>query len=119
MNRLFSTMLLVTLVFCTVQAAITDRGSGKKNKKKSATAALNITTTTSLRNSILFNLKSGLKYKGSFLTGTQTIGSSIIENSIVTYQKGNTTYIIPYKHKILMPESSKGYTGFKLVIQPK
>ena len=40
-------------------------------------------------------------------------------NSLITYQKGNTTYIIPYKQKVALPEIKQGYTGIKLIIRSK
>jgi hypothetical protein len=116
MNRFFKTILPLTLLVLAVHFAMADRGVGKKNKTK---VLLNIATPSSLRNSISFNLKSGLTYKGSLLAGQQTIGSSIMNSSIITYEKGNTIYIIPYKHTIVMPDSHAGYTGIKFIIQPK
>ncbi|MFT3681593.1 MAG: hypothetical protein QM791_15085 [Ferruginibacter sp.] len=116
MNRFVKKVTIITLLTCVVGVAFADRGSGKRAKAK-----LNISTGTNLKTSIAFNLKSGLKYKGSLIavnnTSTQTIGSSIMNNSIITYQKGNTTYIIPYKYKIAVPEIKPGYTGVKLIIR--
>jgi hypothetical protein len=105
-------LLTIALLFGIAQVAMADRGVGKKKNK----TVLNIYTPSTLRNSIAFNLKSGLSYKGSLLSSTQTVGNSIMANSLITYQKGNVTYVIPYKHKIVMPEISQGYTGMKLII---
>ncbi|MDN3658706.1 hypothetical protein QWZ08_23895 [Ferruginibacter paludis] len=105
-------LLTIALLFGIAQVAMADRGVGKKKNK----TILNIYTPSTLRNSIAFNLKSGLSYKGSLLTNTQTVGNSIMANSLITYQKGNITYVIPYKHKIVMPEITQGYTGMKLII---
>ena len=53
--------------------ASADRGGFvKKNKTH-----LNIAVKGTLKNSIAFNLKSGIFYKGSFLLNTQQIGNSI------------------------------------------
>ena len=105
-------LLTIALLFGIAQVAMADRGVGKKKNK----TVLNIYTPSTLRNSIAFNLKSGLSYKGSLLSSTQTVGNSIMANSLITYQKGNVTYVIPYKHKIVMPEITQGYTGMKLII---
>ena len=96
-------------------SALADRGIGKKNKTN---VSLNITTSGSLRNSISLNLKSGLKYTGSLLTNQQTDGKTILSNTLLTYKKGNTVYIIPHKQIIAVPEMSQGYTGMKLIIKP-
>jgi hypothetical protein len=71
MNTISRTLLSLTFLFCTTHAAIADRGAGKKTKTNKIT--LNITTPSSLRGSISFNLKSGLTYKGSLLTSHQTL----------------------------------------------
>lgn len=116
MNRFTKKILTIALLICFANVSFADRGIGKKNKTRTI---LNISTATSLKSSIAFNLKSGLSYKGSLLTSHQTIGSSIMNNSIVTYQKGNITYIIPYQYKVVMPEIKQGYTGIKLIIRPR
>lgn len=107
-------LLIVALLFSVLQVALADRGVGKKNKSKTL---LNITTPSLLRNSIAFNLKSGLSYKGSLITNESNLNTSIISNSLITYQKGNMTYIIPYKHKFAIPEMRQGYTGVKVIIR--
>ena len=116
MNRTYKILLALTLLFLVVNVAIADRGTGRKNKTK---VVLNIATPSTLKNSIQFNLKSGLTYKGSLLTNQQSLGRAILNSSIITYQKGNTVYIIPYKNKIIMPTTQQGFSGIRLIIQPK
>lgn len=109
-------IILVVVMLCGITfSALADKGIGKKSKAK---ATLNIATTNSLRNSISLNLKSGLKYTGSLLVNQQSNGSSVLTNTLVTYQKGNTVYIIPHKQVIAVPEMRQGYTGMKLIIKP-
>lgn len=96
-------------------SALADRGIGKKSK---STASLNISTSGSLKNSISVNLKSGLRYTGSLLANQQTDGKTILRNTLLTYKKGNTVYIIPHKQVIAVPDVSQGYTGMKLIIKP-
>lgn len=96
-------------------SAFADRGAVKKSKSK-AGISLNIKTPVSLRNSISFNLKSGLVYKGSTLGSNTNMGIRL-NTGTVTYQKGNTVYILPYKHKIAVPEVRQGYAGMKLIIR--
>ena len=106
---------ILALLFCIVNIAIADRGLGKKIKNKTI---LNITANIStIRNSITFNLKSGLTYSGSLLSNINTVGSSISTQSIITYQKGNMTYIIPFKQKLVMVDVNQGYTGLKMIIR--
>ena len=116
MNRFAKILLAMTVLFSVVNLAFADRGVGKKNKNRTT---LNINTPASLKNSISVNLKSGLTYKGSLLSSKQAIGNTVMNSTLITYQKGNTIYIIPYKNRITMPEMKQGYTGVKLIIKPR
>ncbi len=110
-------ILIVSVLISTAMVAMADRGTGKKAKSKTA---LNLTNTNAnFRNALGLNLQSGLHYTGS-LINMQSFNSSkaaINTNSLVTFQKGNTVYIIPYKQKVITPEIGKGYTGMKLIIK--
>ena len=108
-------MILVVLMLSGIGfSAMADKGIGKKSKSN---VTLNINSGNSLRNSISLNLKSGLKYTGSLLVNQQTEGNTFLSNSLLTYEKGNTVYIIPQKQVIVMPDMKQGYTGMKLIIK--
>jgi hypothetical protein len=117
MIKLTKILLFFAVLAGTAYSALADKGIGKKTKNK---VALNITTTSAgtLKQSVTLNLKTGLKYTGSLLVNQQPVGNSISTSSLLTYQKGNTVYIIPQKHFIAVPEISQGYTGMKLIIRP-
>jgi hypothetical protein len=51
----------------------------------------------------MFTLQPGVVYKGSF-NNIQKAPQQTTLQSIITYQKGNTTFIFPYKHKVLLPK---------------
>ena len=107
------TKILLLLVVCNgiLLSVYADRGVGKKNAKK---ISFDIKPST-LKSKINFSLKSGLTYKGSLInTASSTFGST---NTLVTYKKGNVTYIIPYKQKLIVSEVGHGYTGMKLIIK--
>jgi len=109
--KLGSFVLLACLV---TFVAIADRGGfGRRNK-----IHLNITTFNTLKNSIGFNLKSNLKYRGNTILNQQKVGNSIFTNSIVSYQKGNTIYILPYKQKVLIQSYSPS-AGYKLILRSR
>lgn len=95
-------------------SAMADKGIGKKNKSR---VTLNINTANTLRNSIAINLKSGLKYTGTLLAAQQANSPSYFNKTLLTYQKGNTVYIIPHKQVYAVPEIKQGYTGMKLIIK--
>lgn len=103
------------LVFCGIfMMALADRGGFlKKNKTR-----LNIATQGSLQNSIAFNLRSGISYKGSFLLNKRQVGNSMVSDAFISYKKGNTIYILPYKQKLCIPEyDQRG--GYKLIIRSR
>ena len=115
MSRLAKKILLLGILTGTMLVSFADRGVGKKSRAK---VMLNINTNnTSLKNSISFNLKAGLKYKGSLLSGAEQHNNTISSTELVTYQKGSSIYIIPYKPKVIVPEVKQGYTGLKLIIK--
>jgi len=108
-------MLLVVLLLSGIgYSAMADKGIGKKNKSK---VTLNINSGNSIRKSISLNLKTGLKYTGSLMTNPQLNGTSYLNSTLLTYQKGNTVYIIPQKQIYTVPEMKQGYTGLKLIIK--
>jgi hypothetical protein len=112
MVRITKILLAVLVLISTGLPALADRGVGKKGKSK--TFSLNLYTPSSLRTSVSLNLKSGLIYKGSTLGNNSSSASA---RSMITYQKGNNVYVMPYKQKIAIPEVKQGYTGLKLIIR--
>ncbi len=108
-------MILVVLMLSGIGfSALADKGVGKKNKTK---ITLNINAGNSIRKSISLNLKTGLKYTGSLMSNQQVNGTSYLNSTLLTYQKGNTVYIIPQKQVYTVPEMKQGYTGLKLIIK--
>ena len=111
MNKIVKILFLLVVSNGLMLTGYADRGIGKKSKTK---VGLNIANGSG---SLTFNLKTGLKYKGSLLNTSSTSGSTITYNNLVTFQKGNTIYILPYKQKIIVPEIRPGFTGLKLIIK--
>ncbi len=111
MVRITKILFTFVVLLSTSLSAWADRGTGKKSKTRAFT--LNIATPSTLRSSVSLNLKSGLIYKGSTL-GSATPASS---RSMISYQKGNNVYVLPYKQKVAVPEVRQGYTGLKLIIR--
>jgi hypothetical protein len=105
---------LILLICFVTYVAIADRGGfGRRNK-----IHFNIVTLNTLKNSIAFNLRSGLNYRGNNILNKQQIGNSIFSNSLMSYEKGNTVYILPYKQKVLI-QSYTPASGYKLIIRSK
>ncbi|HMJ46479.1 MAG TPA: hypothetical protein VK498_04075 [Ferruginibacter sp.] len=115
MGRISKIIFFAVILNGIMLITFADRGINKKAKSK---VSLNIASNSTFANNLSFNLKTGLKYKGSLISNDD-IPSSSIYNTLITYQKGNTIYILPYKQKVIVPEIHQGYTGMKLIIKAK
>jgi hypothetical protein len=99
LTRKLTTLFLVVLSF----AAFATLGDGRGKKKSSL---LNSKPTITPGK---FTLKSGYQYRGSQIISQKKDNNSFTRNSLVTYQKGNMTYILPVK--TIIPEKIKLTVG--------
>lgn len=72
-------------------------GGGEKKKDNSVTLKTNFTP---IRTTNGFTLKTGPAYTGSFQLGEEKTSNYISFHTLVTYQKGNSTYILPYTYRL-------------------
>jgi hypothetical protein len=70
-------------------------GGGDKNKNMPS-----INQFTPIRTTSGFTLKSGPTYRGSQLFTQEKRKDALVFNSVITYKRGNTTFILPYKYKM-------------------
>lgn len=99
LTRKLTTLFLVGLSL----AAFATLGDGKAKKKSSLLNS---------KPAIIpgkFSLKSGYQYRGSQIINQKRDNNSFTRNSLVTYQKGNMTYILPVK--TVIPEKIKLTVG--------
>lgn len=100
LNRTFFISLgkkvaVLTLITATALAAFASLGDGKSKGKK-ASLLNNKSSVTPGK----FSLKSGYQYRGSQVINQQKTNEYVTLNSVVTYQKGNLTYILPLQTKV-------------------
>ncbi len=93
----FNKQLALCFFFIGV-AAISFASMGGRGGRPKTSPSVNLSLTP-FKPSSLFTLKAGPSYHGTLFNEIKT-DNSIQLNSLITYQKGNTTYILPYKHKI-------------------
>jgi hypothetical protein len=94
-KRLLKRKLTTALLVSVSIAAFASLGDGGKKEHKSSSDL----TTLSARN---FSIRSGYHFKSdNFLTSTPS-KRFILLNTVVTYQKGNATFILPLKKKVLL-----------------
>ena len=93
---------LTTAVFIAVSAcafATLGDGGGKKSNYHGG----KLLSYAPIYNYKTFSLKTGYNYRGkSVISQPKVEGKYIMLNRDVTYQKGNTTYILPLKKKLFL-----------------
>ena len=92
------TLKLVVATLCLGIAGLAFSSMGGEKRKKS-TKTIG-TEFVPLKTSSGFTLKAGIPYKGSMILSQQKTSGLVRYNSLVTYQKGNTTYIVPLNHRV-------------------
>src|SRR5215470_13071823 len=99
-----------TAVFLLAASAISafailgDKGkTPKTNRSFLSNQNINVNTTS-------FSLKSNYNFRGSQIISPATTSEYINLNTVVTYQKGNTTYVVPLKKKIFISTANAGFT---------
>jgi hypothetical protein len=80
-----------------VGLAFGSKGGDNKNKKRNANLKSDFVPIRITSPSLL---KNGFTYSGSRMLSIQKENSSFSLNSLVTYQKGNITFIQPYRYKV-------------------
>ncbi len=94
LKRKFTTLLLITVSIAGF--ATLGSGGGRKNVI-STKSLLSHKPSYNYKN---FSLKTGYQYRGmSIFSAAKAEGKYIQMNALVTYQKGNSSYILPLKKK--------------------
>lgn len=90
--------LLVAALFLSITGLAGASMGGEKKAKKAAKATEEFVP---IRTTAGFTLKAGPSYKGSLgFNSSKSANGKLSINTLVTYQKGNTTYIMPYNSRI-------------------
>jgi hypothetical protein len=84
-------LALAAMLFVSLTVFAVD---GIVSKSKSSKAAY-----SNMKRNLSLNLSSGYTYRENRSFGNRKTGRDNSLNSIITYQKGNITYILPYKTK--------------------
>lgn len=102
-NHMFKkTLISCAMIGAVALAAVASSGGGKK---KSETPLKPIYTPIRTTNG--FTLKAGPLYTGSHILGSERSRNHITYNAVVTYQKGNTVYILPQQVRMNTKPSFK------------
>ena len=106
MRKLMRHAVISTLLLAVVGLAFASKGGGGDKKKEKAVPLR--TEFTPIRTTGNFTLKSSPAYSGSFFLGQEKTKTTISFNTLVTYEKGNSIFIMPYKYKVNIPGVTDG-----------
>ncbi|MEO5999046.1 MAG: hypothetical protein ABIN89_19890 [Chitinophagaceae bacterium] len=107
-RKISISFILVGLTVFTFASIGGDKNKSKKNSLQSGF--------TPVKTNRGFTLKEGLAYRGSMILRQEKTPSSIYYSSLVTYQKGNSTYILPNKYKVsLSTDAATHKTSLQLL----
>jgi len=96
-RKLMRKMLVSAIMVAAVGLAFASKGGG--GDKKSTNVPLR-TSFTPIRTTNGFTLKTGPTFTGSIILGAEKTTNYVSFNTLVTYEKGNSMYIMPYRTKI-------------------
>jgi len=89
--------LVSAIMVAVVGLAVASKGGGGDKKKDNTSLKTNFTP---IRTTNGFTLKAGPSFSGSFVLGAEKTNNYVSFNTLVTYEKGNSIYIIPYRYKV-------------------
>ena len=101
--RRASVVLLLAVSAVSAFAILGDKGKSPRNQ-----SSLSNKNFTVVRGS--FSLKSNYNFRGNQIMNPARSAEYINLNTVLTYQKGNTTYVVPLKKKIFINTGSAGFT---------
>ena len=90
--------LVSTLLIAVVGLSFASKGGGG-DKKKDNSIPLK-TRFTPIRTTNGFTLKAGPTYTGSYLLSSEKTANYVSFNTWITYEKGNSGFILPYRYKM-------------------
>ena len=95
LNHMFKKTLISCAMIGAVALAVASSGGGKKKSSEPL-----LPSYTPIRTTTGFTLKAGPSYAGSQILSTERTNNFIRYSTVVTYQKGSTTYILPQQVKV-------------------
>src|SRR5436190_201491 len=100
--RRATAVLLLAVSAVSAFAILGDKGRTPKNHSFLSNQNFNVPGN--------FSLKSNYNFRGSQVINPVRSAEYINLNTVLTYQKGNTTYIVPLKKKIFITTGTGGFT---------
>ncbi|MFZ9332297.1 MAG: hypothetical protein ACO23W_07600 [Chitinophagaceae bacterium] len=102
LTRIFGAMFIVLTISATAFAI-----DGIVMKSKSSKSSF-----SNMKKHLSLSLRDGFSYRDNKAFGFKRHGNAVMFNNVITYQKGNVTYIIPYKNRVVLNK-------FKTPVKPQ
>ncbi len=99
LTRFAKKVLVLTVLFSMAQYVFAVDGNMNGGGSRSKTSKSKFST---IKSDLNLSLKYGYSYNGNKSFDFRKTNNVILVNSVVTYKKGNVTYILPYKNKIIL-----------------
>lgn len=96
-RKLSKKLLISASLVAVVGLAIASKGGGGDKQKANTPLKTNFVP---IRTTAGFTLKAGPTFTGTTIVGTEKTREYVSFNTLVTYQHGNTTYIMPRTYKV-------------------
>jgi hypothetical protein len=102
------------LLFAVTAIAFASKGGGDKKKHREFENSF-----TPINAASAFTLKQSPLYSGSTVTIRPQADNRMSMNAMITYQRGNTTFILPYQYKVNIgpvsgPKSNLQFLGVRI-----
>jgi hypothetical protein len=109
--RTFRLSVVSILLLVVTVLAFASKGGGDKKKRQDFN-----NTFTPIDAASSFTLKKVPAYSGTIMSLQTQPGNRISIYAMITYQQGNTTFILPYQYKVnIGPVSSSGKTNLQFL----
>jgi hypothetical protein len=96
-RKMMRKTLASVIMIAIVSLAFASMGGG--GEKKAANNPLK-TNFTPIRTATYFTLKAGPSFTGNLMLGSEKKNNYVSFNTLVTFEKGNSIYIMPYRYKV-------------------
>ena len=97
LRKLMRKLLISASLVAVVGLAVASKGGGGDKQKANTPLKTNFIP---IRTTNGFTLKVGPNFTGSTIVSTQKTREYVSFNTLITYQHGNMTYIMPHTYKI-------------------
>ncbi len=101
---MIATLLIIGVQVAFASISTTIIGSEDSKNKKSKYSLNNLGSYSRHYSFSLSNLKAGLQFRGTDIFNQKKLSSGTEMSSMLRFDKGNTTYIMPYKFKVKVPK---------------